>query len=221
VADVALDGMGWRDDALEHPGHALVNTELGSLRKALAGDALPARMNALEQIWYSWTNLEACTLRLAALVSASFPLPRGMRIAHGDPANLLGECVNAAIDAYRAARIADRDETGPPRAFLHGLLTAADGLSCYDVFGRTGDRSARWEVGTVPLTTFARDWENVVFAPVLEPGRLRTAARVVLIGALLRLEDAALLGKNLESQRELGSARGDRKVISLFPRPLA
>lgn len=218
MADAAVFELTAQGDALERPSSQIVNTELGCLRRALAGDELPLKLSMLESIWQSWTNLEACTLRLSALLSASFPLPQGMRVAAGEPANLLGECLSVAIAGYQRARTSDRDETGPPRAYLQGLLSAADGLCAYDVFGKSGTRAARWEIGSVPLVSFARGWDTIVFAPVSEPGRLRMAAKAVLVGALLRLEDAALLDRHWErSLPPLGAPRPSRKLVRLFP----
>lgn len=187
----------WIPTVLEIPATGLALAPRDALRHALRGvQAGAAHMTALETIWFGWPNLEHATDRLAGLLSHGFPLPTDSH--HQTPeGSLLAATIGGAIASYQEAHRHQRHELQPPRAFLRGLLSAAAGICAYDVFGVSGSRSSRWELGAQPLTEFVSAWQTIAFVPADDPTRLRAATKSLLVGCLLRIEDIALLGDDI------------------------
>jgi hypothetical protein len=156
-----------------------------SLRTALARCE---RRTYAKSVFFSWTNLETASKKLAGLLTQFFPSQDGNSF-------LLDEVLRVACDEFEKS--ADRDGyTLRMAGFLKTLLEqAAAGVMVWETHGFTPDgESVAWVVGSMPIQEWMRkkNIERVVFNRRQTPPTEDevAVAKVVLTAGLLTFNDA-------------------------------
>lgn len=170
-----------------------IKSDEDSLASALvASNAVTGNKSLVKQIFFSWSNLEAITLRMAGVISSSFP-------SNDEGVLLLSSCISAATAAYQDAQGNCKDDFSPPASYIQAMLTSASaGLARYDVFGLKGEISARWEISETNLVTFAQQWDRLTLVARDADNDIINGLYIVLASRTLRVDDAALLSKLLQ-----------------------
>lgn len=142
----------------------------------------------LKQIAFSWPNLPNVVERFALVVGHRFP-------DFSAGTSLLSNSLSKATEAFASAGSmkGKGSDFAAANAFLSALLDASRGIASADVFGLTGEHSVRWDLGRSDLVEFCRGYEAIQFAEITPREREVTGTRMVLLGRILTVEDAAML----------------------------
>lgn len=168
-----------------------------SLRTALARCE---RRTYAKSVYFSWTNLEVASKKLAGLLTHFFPSVDGSSF-------LLDEVLRTACDQFENS--ADRDGyTVRMAGFLKTLLAkTAEGVMAWETHGFTPTgESVAWVIGSMPIHEWMRkkNIERVVF----NRRQTRVAqdevdvAQVILTAGLLTFNDAIHVGRLVRQAAE-------------------
>lgn len=134
-------------------------------------------------------SLNSAAIRLAEQLTHLFPT----NMAHY---SLLARSLENALYTYRKAATLTNDQREIPGHFLQALLDSATGITAFEV--RAVDEMGegeRWDMLRTPLTNWIarRPGKRIVFTQRDSDEDERAAARVMLSGQILSMNDAKLL----------------------------